>query len=737
MSIEEKIAQLTSIFVDDLIENNEFSEAKAEQFIKHGIGQISRVAGSKLGFKPKQVAKIINRIQKFLVEKTRLGIPAIVHEECLSGLMGPSVVMFPIPLAMASTWDPELVRNVAEKIREQAMSVGVKHCLSPVLDLCRDPRWGRCEETFGEDPYLVASMGIAYIKGLQGDGDKVHVIATGKHFAAHGVPEGGRNIASVNIGVREFRNVHLYPFEASVKLAKVKAIMPAYHEIDGVPCHANEELLTKILREEWGFDGIIVSDYWGIRMINTVHRVAKNCKEAAILALSAGVDIELPHADCFKELVDAVKSGEISEELINKRVERVLHIKYLLGLFDNPYIDETIVPEIIDGPSYRELARDVARKSIILLKNDGILPLPRSNIKIAVIGPLADNPLAMLGDYHYATHIGLINPDIHIVTVLDGIRNKVGTSTLLYAKGCDVTSANSKNFEEALAIAGKADVVIVVVGDISCIFDRNRCTSGEGIDRIDLRLTKPQEELVKTISSLGKPVVLVVIAGRPMSLDTLVDNAKAILWCWKPGAEGGNAIADILFGDYTPSGRLPVSIPRSSGQLPIYYSRKPSSHGDYVESSSKPLYSFGYGLSYTEFKYTDIIIEPIETTVTGEIKVSLYVENIGKYEGEDIVQVYVSRMYSSISPPVKELKAFKRIHLKPGEKKKIIFKIPIQLLAFYNKDMKLVIEPGEYKILIGRNADDIIFETTINVVGSCLELRERKIFTAETYIEQQ
>ncbi|MEM2606291.1 MAG: glycoside hydrolase family 3 N-terminal domain-containing protein [Ignisphaera sp.] len=735
MSIEEKIAQLTSIFVDDLIENGDFSEAKAEQLIKHGIGQISRVAGSKLGFKPREVAKIVNKIQKFLIEKTRLGIPAIVHEECLSGLMGPSVVMFPIPLALASTWDPDLVKNVAEKIREQALLVGVKHCLSPVLDLCRDPRWGRCEETFGEDHNLVAAMGIAYVRGLQGDGDRVYVVATAKHFAAHGVPEGGRNIASVNIGVREFRNIHLYPFEAVVKLAKLKSVMPAYHEIDGIPCHANDELLSKILRYEWGFDGIVVSDYWGVRMLNTVHRVAKSCKEAAILALSAGVDIELPHNNCFKELVEAVRKREIPEELLDRGVERVLYVKYLLGLFDNPYVDEARVPETIDGPSYRELAREVARKSIVLLKNDGVLPLPKSNIKIAVIGPLADNPFAMLGDYHYASHIGLVQPDIHIVTVLEGIRNKIDPSSVSYAKGCEVQTSDLNMLNEAIAIASKADVVVIVIGDISCIFDKNRCTSGEGIDRTDLSLTKPQEELVKSISNLGKPVVLVVVAGRPMSLENVQKDVKAILWCWKLGAEGGNAIADILFGDYSPSGRLPVSLPRSSGQLPIYYSRRPSSFGEYIEMPSKPLYPFGYGLSYTEFRYTSINVEPLEVPIAGEIRISVEVENIGGYEADEVVQIYIARTYNSLALPVKELKAFKRIKIKPGERRRVTFKIPTQLLAFYNRDTKLVIEPGEYKVVVGRNSEESIFETTIKIVGETIELKERKIFTAEAYIE--
>jgi len=736
MTIEEKIAQLTSIFVDDLVEGDEFSEVKAEKVLRYGIGQITRVAGSKLGFKPKQVARIINKIQKFLVEKTRLGIPAIVHEECLAGLMGPSVIMFPIPLALASTWSPDLVKHVAEAIRAQVLTVGVKHCLSPVLDLCRDPRWGRCEETFGEDPYLVASMGTAYIEGLQGGGEKVEVIATAKHFAAHGVPEGGRNIASVNIGFRELRNTHLYPFEAAVKIARVKAIMPAYHEIDGVPCHANEELLNEILRREWGFDGIVVSDYWGIKFIQTIHKVARSRTEAALLALSSGVDIELPHAEYYLELIDAVKKGEVPESLVDKSVERVLRVKYLLGLFDNPYVDENKVPEIIDNPQFRSIAREVARKSIILLKNNGVLPIPRNIKRIAVVGPLADDPLAMLGDYHYATHIGLLKPDVHIVTALEGIKNKVGSrTTVFFAKGCNLRSTEPKALEEALDLAKEADVVIVVVGDISCIFNREKCTSGEGVDRAELSLTKPQEELVKALKGLGKSIILVVVAGRPMSIESIYADVDAILWCWKLGAEGGNALADVLFGEHSPSGRLPVSIPRAVGQIPVYYSRKPSSFGDYMEFHSKPLYPFGYGLSYTEFKYSSLVVDPKEVPIGGKLKVFVDIENIGDVEGDEVVQLYISRSYSEVALPVKELKAFKRVSLKPKEKRRIVFTISTEQLAYYGKELKLIITPGEYKVMIGRSADDIVVEDRFLVVGESLKFKDRRKFFADSYVE--
>lgn len=736
MSIEEKVAQLLSVPVEKLLENGDFSEAKAEKIIKHGIGQITRVAGSKLGLKPKLAARIVNKIQRFLLEKTRLGIPAIVHEECLSGLMAPTASAFPIPLALASTWDPDIVRRVAEAIRSQALAVGARQCLSPVLDLCRDPRWGRCEETFGEDPYLTAAIGVAYIEGLQGREGAVMLMATAKHFAAHGIPEGGRNTAPVNIGVRELRYTHLYPFEAAVKIAKVKAVMPAYHEIDGVPCHANAELLTQVLRLEWGFDGIVVSDYGGVRRLHSIHKVARSPREASILALSAGVDIELPDADCFPELVNAVNSGEIPETLIDKAVERVIYIKYALGLFNNPFVDEEAAPESLDGPLFRGLAREAARESIILLKNDGVLPLPKKLKSIAVIGSLASDPLAMLGDYHYATHMKIPQPDIHVVTVLEGIENKVGPSTnVLYAEGYGLRADNAKFLDEARRVASQADVVLVVVGDRSCIFDTVRCSSGEGVDSSSVSVDENQAELVKTLSSLGKPMVLIVLAGRPMSIENIQDYVNAVIWCWKLGMEGGNALADILFGDYSPSGRLPVSLPSRVGHIPVYYARKPSSFGDYIEGSSKPLYPFGYGLSYTKFSYRNLAVEPRRVPVDGRIKVSVEVENTGMYRGAEVVQLYISRSYSETTLPAIELKAFKKIVLDPGERRRISFVIPTELLAYYGKDLKLVITPGDYKAMIGKSAGDIVLEEVFSVIGTRREVLDRRTFFAEIFVE--
>ncbi|QGA55335.1 beta-glucosidase [Sulfolobus sp. E5-1-F] len=745
MSLEEKIAQLQAIPVDALLEGKEFSEEKARKYLKLGIGQITRVAGSRLGLKPKEIAKIINKIQKFLVENTRLKIPAIIHEECLSGLMGYSATAFPQAIGLASTWNTELVNSVASVIRSQARLLGVNHCLSPVLDVCRDPRWGRCEETYGEDQYLVASMGLAYITGLQGENQ---LVATAKHFAAHGFPEGGRNIAQVHVGNRELRETFLFPFEVAVKTGKVMSIMPAYHEIDGIPCHANPQLLTNILRQEWGFDGIVVSDYDGIRQLETIHKIASNKMEAAILALESGVDIEFPTIDCYGEpLINAVKEGLVPESLIDRATERVLRIKERLGLLGNPFVDESSVPEMLDDHKSRELALKAARESIVLLKNENnILPLSKNINKIAVIGPNANDPRNMLGDYTYTGHLN-IDSGIEIVTVLKGIVKKVGEGRVLYAKGCDIAGESKEGFEEAIKIAKEADVIIAVMGEKSGLpiswtdvpseeeFNKYQAVTGEGNDRTSLRLPGVQEELIKELYKTGKPIVLVLINGRPIVLSPIINYVKAVIEAWFPGEEGGNAIADVLFGEYNPSGRLPITFPMDTGQIPLYYSRKPSSFRPYVKLRSSPLFPFGYGLSYTQFEYSDLEVTPKEVGPSGYITISLNVKNVGKMEGDEVVQLYISKTFSSVARPIKELKGFAKVHLKPGEKGRVKFTLPMEALAFYDNFMRLVVEKGEYQILIGNSSENIILKDMFRVKET-KPIIERRIFLSNVQIEK-
>ncbi|MEM4757303.1 MAG: glycoside hydrolase family 3 N-terminal domain-containing protein, partial [Desulfurococcaceae archaeon] len=725
-----------------LLDGKEFSEAKAKEYLAHGIGQITRIGGSRLRLKPREAAKIANAVQRFLKEKTRLGIPAIIHEECLAGLMAPTATVFPQAIGLASTWNPELIERIASAIREQAMLIGSRHCLSPVLDLCRDPRWGRCEETYGEDPYLVASMGLKYITGLQTEDISKGVVATGKHFAGHGFPEGGRNIAQVHLGLREFMEQHLYPFEVAVKLGGLLAIMPAYHEIDGIPCHANKWLLTDVLRREWGFRGIVVSDYNGILQLHSIHKIAKDCTTAFKLALEAGVDLNFLDIECFDQLVDAVRDGLISQSIIDRAVERVLRLKHMLGLFENPFIDELNVPETLDNEVHRRLALEAARESIVLLKNNGILPLPKDIGSIAVIGPNAASPRNMLGDYHYDAHVPGEGISVKVITVLEGIKNKVsGRTRVLYAKGCDIDSQDRSGFKEAIEVAMNADVVVAVMGEKSGLdpawFGLNKeiaqHTSGEGVDRASLRLPGIQEELIKELSKTGKPIVLVLINGRPLAVTNILQYVDAVIEAWFPGEEGGNAIADVIFGDVNPSGRLPISIPKDIGQIPVYYSRKPSSFRSYIDMDSKPLFPFGYGLSYTEFEYNDLIVKPKQTTVFGFVEIGVTVENTGKYPGKEVVQLYISRDYSSVTRPLRELKGFCKIYLNPGEKKKIVFRVPIESLAYYDADFKLVIEPGVYKVMIGKNAEDIVLESSFEVVGERTVVYERRhYFTAIT-----
>jgi beta-glucosidase len=759
MTLEEKIAQLQSLWINELLEEDgSFSKEKAKQLLKNGIGEITRPAGASC-LTPVEFAKLGNEVQRFLVEETRLHIPAILHDECLSGLMARGATIFPQIIGLASSWDPDLVKDVASEIRRQMRLVGIHQGLAPVLDVARDPRWGRVEETFGEDPYLIAVMGTHYIKGLQGDDLSQGVVATAKHFVAHGFPEGGRNTAPVHVPLRELREIFAYPFEVAVKYAKVLSIMPAYHEIDGIPCHASKWLLNDLLRNEWGFEGIIVSDYFGISQLFERHKVAKDKKEAAKLALEAGIDIELPSRECYSNyLIELVREKIIPEKLIDLAVFRVLKVKSLLGLFDNPFIDVEKIPSNLETPLSRELALRAARESIILLKNNGILPLPKDIESLAVIGPNADNWRNMLGDYSYPAHIesfidmnqrGLLKltiprgatiESVPIVTVLQAIKNKVSPETkVYYAKGCELTERSEKLIQEAVEAAKKSKVVVLVLGERAGLSLTD--ISGESRDRADIGLTKPQEELFEAIYETGIPIVLVLINGRPLSIASISEKASAIIEAWYPGEEGGTAIADVLFGDYNPGGKLPITVPRTVGQIPVYYNQKPTgrySHWwkDYVSEKAEPLYPFGYGLSYTEFEYSDLRIEPLEALREEEIKISFKIKNIGKILGDEVAQLYVCDEYASVTRPVKQLVGFKRISLKPDEEKTITFVLPIDLLAFYDKDMKLVIEPGIFKVMIGSSSEDIRLSGEFKIIGDKRTLMKRRSFFSQAMVSE-
>ncbi len=734
MTIEEKIAQLTSVYAKNLLDGDQISEEKLRKYLRYGIGEISRLAGSK-DIPLSKAAELANVIQKFLVENTRLKIPAIIHEECLSGFMASHATTFPQAIGLASTWNPSLIKRVSSTIRRQMRIVGVHQGLAPVLDVMRDPRWGRTEETYGEDPYLVASIGVAYIEGLQGDDLTDGIIATPKHFVGYSFSEGGRNLAPVHVSERELREVFMFPFEVAIKQANALSLMNAYHEIDGIPCVSSKKLFTDVLRKEWGFKGFVVSDYGAISMLNSFHKVAIDKTDAAIQALEAGIDLELPHMDCyFEPLLKAVKEGIIPVSLIDRSVERVLKIKLLLGLFDNPFVDPSVVKENIDTENDRKLALEAARESIVLLKNNGILPLRKNIRSIAVVGPKANSTRGLFGDYSFEVHLDLSYDTKKIVSVLEGIKNHAPKNIeISYAKGCDILGDSRNDFYRALDIAAKSDVIIAVMGESSGL--REGAVTGENRDRSRLDLPGIQREFLEELFKLGKPVVLVLINGRPLALGDIFNKCDAVIEAWFPGEEGGNAIAEILFGKYNPSGRLPLSIPKHVGQIPVYYNRKPTSMHNYVFMDSEPLYPFGYGLSYTSYEYTGMIIYPRKIHPGGYLKIGFKIKKTGDIGGYEVAQLYIHREYATVTRPEKELKGFVKVYLDPGEEKNIVFTLYAEQLAFYDRDMNLVVEPGTYDILIGRSSKDIILKDSFKIIGKKRKIVYRKKYFSEVSVE--
>ncbi|NLY10721.1 MAG: beta-glucosidase [Firmicutes bacterium] len=739
MTLEEKVAQLGSLMPNKILDTDgKFDPNKAETFLANGIGQISRIAGFS-GLSPIEAAQAANEVQEFMVTKTRLGIPAIIHEECLSGYMGKGGTTYPQSIGVAATFDPALLERETTEIRKQLRAIGAHLALSPVLDVARDLRWGRVEETFGEDPYLVAAMAVAYVRGLQGDDLRHGIIATLKHFAGHGMSEGGRNHAPVNVSPREFREMFLFPYEAAIRLANAGSVMNAYHDIDGYPCGASYELLTEILRGELGFDGIVISDYFSIKYLRTDHHLVDNDQDAAIAALEAGLDVELPETDCYKWLVSACTEGRISVEAINQAVRRVLTCKFKLGLFEQCFVEVEKVLEVFETPEQRKLALDVARKSIVLLKNENnILPLAKENFRsIAVIGPNAAATRNLLGDYAYTAHVNSKEDGIKIVSILEGLSSKLEPEIkVTYAQGCDIMDDSTEGFAEAVEIAKESDVAIVVVGGKSGLSGMGSGKvlepDGESHDRTDITLTGAQEQLLKAVYETGTPTILVLVNGRPLSIPWAKENIPAIVEAWLPGEEGGNAVAEVLLGEYNPGGRLPVSIPKKIGQTPIYYNRKPISYNrDYVFEDGQALYPFGYGLSYTAFEYSNLEIAPSTVNSASYVEISFDLKNTGEVTGDEVVQLYVRDQVASRTRPIKELKGFLRICLKPQEQKRITFKLAVEQLAFYNREMRSVVEPGKFTAMIGASSEDIRLEGEFEVRGE-----EKLLGYSRTYFSE-
>lgn len=749
MTLDEKLAQIGSYWMYELQTGGELDLDKVRTRLGQGIGQITRVAGAST-FDPVSAAKVGNQIQKFLLEQTRLKIPAILHEESCSGAMILGGSSYPQMIGLASTFQPELAEAMTQAIRRQLLAIGARQALAPVLDVSRDPRWGRTEETFGEDPTLVSHFGMAYVRGMQGADLAQGVMATGKHFIGHSLSQGGQNCAPVHIGKRELYDTFLAPFQAAIRDAGLATIMNSYPELDGEVVAVSRRILTDLLRGELGFDGLVVSDYDAVVMIHNYHNAAPDLATAGRLALQAGIDVELPTTVCYGDaLKAALDAGDLDMETVNTAVSRHLQKKFELGLFENPYVDEGRVIEVFETSEQRALAREIARKSMVLLKNDGLLPLKKDLRTLAVIGPNADNNRSLLGDYSYAATKELVSfqappdssfidideqdlaeYDVKIVSPLKGIQAAVTPDTkVLYVKGCDNLSADTSGFDEAVRVANQADAVILVLGDRSGLTPN--CTSGETRDSADLRLPGVQEELAKAILATGKPVVVVLVNGRPYALPWLDERANAILEAWLPGEEGGSAVADILFGDVNPGGKLPVTFPRSVGQLPIFYNHKPSGmksnwYIDYVSEKAMPLYPFGHGLSYTSFEYSDLSIERNQATAGEGVDITLTVTNAGDVCGDEVVQLYIRDEYASAPRPMKELKGYARLTLEPRQSKTLTFHLPVDQLAFYDADVNLVLEPGRIFVMLGSSSDDIRLRGEFEIVGAAkMPIKER------------
>jgi beta-glucosidase len=719
MTLEEKVAQLMGFWDPDdsktLIGDSTFKEEIFKEILKNGIGQVGPI-----NLPIVKDIKYKNDFQKYLLEKTRLGIPALFHDEGCHGLMKPEATSFPMTIGFASSWDPKLFEQCFDVVAREMRARGGQLALTPILDVARDPRWGRIEETYGEDPFLNSRLGAAAVKGLQGgttgEIDANHVMVTLKHFTGHGTPEGGLNRSPGNVSLRELREVHLYPFEYVVKNTKPAAVMASYNEVDAIPSHANNWLLQDVLRKEYGYKGLIVSDYDGVRQLYSDHKVAANPSEAALLAIKAGVQCELPTPDAYPSLVALVQSGKVEIALIDSYVKQILTVKFNLGLFDNPYLDVKKATELVSKPESKALALKAAQESIVLLKNEkNTLPLSISKYKkIAVIGPNAD--FAYLGGYS--------GTPLYNVSVLEGIKKKAGKyAEVSYAKGCMITKTSKPNsyynwkyaanavlatpeenaplIEEAKKTAAQSDVVVLVIGD-----NENTCreawwTNHLG-DRTSLDLLGSQLDLVKAVLSTGKPVVVYLMGGRPLSINYLKENVPAILEGWYMGQETGNAAADILFGDVSPSGKLTVSFPKSVGHIPAHYSYKSMARAfNYMLTDNEPLYAFGHGLSYVNFEYKNLRLKENKIKTNGSTTVSVDITNTGKMKADEVVQLYIRDNVSSVTRPVKELKGFERITLNAGETKTISFTIDASTLAFYDLKMNYTVEPGTFTIMVG------------------------------------
>ncbi len=704
MTLEEKLAQIVGFWEKKDGEavaplQGEFGGiTNLEHFARHGLGHLTRPYGTR-PVDAVERARWLWSFQRQLATGTRLGIPAIVHEECLTGLSAWKAATFPTPLAWGAAFDPELVERMGAAIGESMRALGIHQGLAPVLDVIRDPRWGRVDECISEDPYLVGTIGTCYVRGLQSQG--VH--ATLKHFVGYSASRAGRNFAPVHAGPREVADVLLIPFEMAVLDGGARAVMHSYNEIDGVPVAADPELLTGVLRDRWGFEGPVVSDYFGVAFLHLLHHIARDLGDAAGQALNAGIDVELPTGDAYlAPLAEAVRAGRVDEALVDRAVLRVLRQKLELGLLDATFDDPPEEVELDPAP-HRALARRLAEESVVLLRNDGVLPLAPGR-RIALIGPNADRDGALFGCYSFLNHVlpqhPGVEPGIAVPTMLDAVRAEF--NDIAYSLGCAVDDQDRSGFAAAVAAATQADCAVLVVGDQSGLFGRG--TVGEGCDRDDLELPGVQRELVEAVLATGTPTVLVVISGRPYAIGWAMERCAAVLQAFFPGEEGSTAIAGVLAGRINPSGRLPISLPRSAGAQPFSYLHPALGEGNEVTNlSTTPVAPFGFGLSYTTFQYQELAV-PAQVPTDAALPVSVRVTNTGSVAGDDVVQLYGHDVIGSVTRPVAQLLGYRRVHLAPGESVTVRFTVPTARLAFSDRSYRRVVEPGEVELWVGTSA---------------------------------
>lgn len=770
MTLDEKAAQLGCFMSAVFWNGKEFSDDAMKYIIGNGLGQCVMMDGSGAQ-DPFSVARNITAIQKFLVEKTRLGIPTIPHAEAISGLTIPGATNFPAAISLGATWDPEAIKEMADIIRDQMLAVGYKQALSPVMDVCRDPRWGRVGETYGEDPYLVSSMAAAFVKGLQSDNLGKGVIATGKHFLGYAFSEGGLNQGTQRIPDRELYEVYARPFETAIKESGLFSIMNTYGDIDGVPVCTSEKYFTEMLRGTMGFKGIAVSDYMSLERVFLVYGVAEDLKDAGVQCFKAGIDMELPMPKTYgTNLIEAIKEGKIEPGLLDRSVRRVLEAKFRLGLFENPYPAVNAIAEVFSNPRNVDITSKLAAESMVLLKNEAnLLPLSKDIRSIGVIGPNADSLRNLFGCYTtvaqlemfvdaavHGTFMGMEGVDLTLFgmtkevldkfrsmdieeataamfprsrTILQAIKEKVsGDTQVFYAQGCSIMGDSRGGFDEAMEVARKSDTVIMVMGGKYGWGLSN--TSGEGIDSSSIGFFGVQEEMIKAVAEIGKPIVLVQTEAKPISSKWAYNNIPAILQAWIPGQEGGKIIADTLFGDLNPGGKMPMTVARSAGQIPSYYNH-PNGSGytykglnakGYINESHKPLYYFGHGLSYTAFQYNKLEISKARVNSTGSVDISFDLKNTGERTGDEVVQLYLKDIAASVVRPVKELEGFKRITLNPGETARVTFTIKMNQLGFYDREMNFVVEPGYIQVMVGASSEDIRLTGEFEIIGTKVQV---------------